>query len=68
MRSIRGGDRATLQEELIDADEADDVTPPDSLRWPRRAAHHEHCALDIGEKQVFFFARDVVWALNANFR
>ena len=57
---------AGLKQELVDADEADNVTCGAIFDWFDVTTHHQHSALYRLDEQVFFLPGNVVWTLNAD--
>ena len=66
MSGLTGSEGTRLEQELINTDEAKDVTSWYIFDWLDEATHHENCALNGLNEKVFLLTRGVVRALNAN--
>ena len=66
--SLGGGEGTALEQELVNADETDDVTGRAVLNGLDVATHHEDGTLDGLDEQVVLLARGVVRALDADLR
>lgn len=63
---LGGGEGTSLEQELVNTDQTDDVTGRDILNGLDEATHHENGALDGLDEQVLLLARGVVGALDAD--
>ena len=66
VRGLGGGEGTALEEELVNADETDNITCRAVLEWLDVSAHHENSSLNRLDKQVLLLTRDVVRTLNSN--
>lgn len=63
---LAGGECTRLEKELIDADQADNVTGRHIIDGLNLATHHEDSALNGLDEQIFLLARGVVGTLDAD--
>lgn len=58
--------RSGLEEELVNADETNDVTSRHVIDGVNLAAHHEDGTLDSLDEEIVLLARDVVGTLDTD--
>ena len=64
---LGSGEGTTLEQELIDTDETNDVTGGAVFKSLDSATHHENGTLDGLDKQVILLSRDIIGALDTDF-